>query len=172
MRHVAAPSGHEIEFYMQVLDAHDNVLLEHGTRDQPGRLALGARALAPLGTGPREAARNPTPYYATAGVLGALGVATAVAATVMYVRREDAAREWNGPECEQPGRTRGQQCASVDERRQRAEYLTLGLSAAGGALLVGSVVSLLLAPSGSQANASFALDAAPQRLAITWRTAL
>lgn len=172
VRRVPAPSGHAIEVYMQVLDVHDNVLFEHGTPDQPRRLALGAKALAPLGPGARDAPRNATPYYATAGVLGALGLASGVAATIMFVRREDAAREWNSPECEKPGLTRGQQCASIDERRQRAEDFALGLSAAGGALLVGSVVSLLLAPSGSQAKTSFALDVTVGRLAVTWRTAL
>jgi hypothetical protein len=157
---------------LNVLDAHDNVLLEHGSRDQPHRLALGSNARDPLAAGAAKTPASPTAYYATAGVLGVLGLASGVVAGVMHVRREEAAREWNGPDCEKPGLTRGQQCASIDERRQRAEYLAIGLSSAGGALLVGSVMSLLLAPSRSQPRDDLALEATPERFAVSWRTAL
>jgi hypothetical protein len=49
------------------------------------------------------------------------------------------------------GASRGEQCADVDDRRQTAQALALGFYAGGGALLVGSLVTLLLAPSGAPA---------------------
>lgn len=170
-RRIPVPAGGELELYVQVLDANDNVLFELGTRDEPRRLAPETGGRTPLGTVVTPSG-NPTPYYATAGVLGALGIASGAAATVMFTRREDAAREWNGPECEKPGTTRGEQCASVDERRARAEYLTIGLASASAGLLIGGVVSLLLAPSRAPAKARFALEATPERVSLGWQTAL
>jgi hypothetical protein len=67
-------------------------------------------------------------------------VATGV---VFNVKREQAAHEWNGPSCENPGRTRQQQCESVDSRIQSDERLAVGFYAGGAALLAGSVISLL-----------------------------
>ncbi|HWZ91513.1 MAG TPA: hypothetical protein VNW92_21775, partial [Polyangiaceae bacterium] len=63
---------------------------------------------------------------------------------VFNVKREQAAHEWNGPNCENPGLTRQQQCQSVDSRIQSDERLAIGFYAGGGALLAGSVISLLV----------------------------
>ena len=87
----------------------------------------------------------------------------------MYLRREDAAREWNGAGCEQPGLTRVQQCGAVDQRRQNAERFSIGLAAAGGALLVGSAVSLVLAPS---RRTDVALNAGPDSVMLRLRGSL
>ena len=86
------------------------------------------------------------------------------------LRREDAAREWNGGSCEQPGQTREQQCGKVDDRRQHAERYAIGFAAAGGALLVGSGVSLVLAPASRRAEV--ALNAGPDTLMLRLRTGL
>jgi hypothetical protein len=162
-----------LQFFLQVLDRYGNVLFELGTEDEPRRLALVSSGRPPAGsTTPPDAGadKNPVPYYVTAGALGALGLAAGGVATAMYLRREAAARDWNSPNCERPGMTRREQCGAIDDRRQRAEYLTIGFSATGAALLVGSIVSLVLAPSSSRA--SVALDAAPGNLMLRLRTTL
>jgi hypothetical protein len=62
---------------------------------------------------------------------------------VFHVEREQAARDWNGPGCENRGQTRIAQCQSIDHDRQTNERLAIGLYAAGGALLTGSVIALI-----------------------------
>ena len=168
-RQLPTPSGAELQFFLRVLDRYDNVLFELGTEDEPRRLAMVSSDRTSQ-TAPKHAAEaSRTPYYVTAGALAGLGVAAASLAGIMYVRREDAAREWNGPRCEQPGATRQQQCSKVDERRRQAEYLSIGFTATGGGLLVGSLVSLLLAPS---SQPPVAVDAGPQAVMLRFRTTL
>lgn len=167
---LASPPGAELQIFVQVLDRYDNVLFELGSEEEPQRLVQVSsdkpQAMPAVhGRGP-----NALPYYVTAGALGVLGLAAGGVATAMYLRREDAAQEWNGSGCEQPGSTRAQQCGSVDERRRTAQHLSLGFAAAGGALLVSSVVSLVLAPSPSRADV--ALDAGPGNVMLRWRTPL
>ena len=169
VKRLPTPSGAELQFFLRVLDRYGNVLFELGTEDEPRRLALVSSSRTP-DTAPKHAHdASPTPYYVTAGALAGLGVAAVSVASIMYVRREDAAREWNGPHCEQPGATRQQQCSHVDERRQQAEDLSLGFAATSGGLLVGSLVSLLLAPS---SQPSVAVDAEPRALMLRFRTTL
>ncbi len=79
-------------------------------------------------------------------MLAGLGVVAAGAGVVFHLEREDRAKEWNGVGCEEPGSSRTEQCAGVDEDRKRAENLAIGLYAGGGALLVSSLVTLLVAP--------------------------
>jgi hypothetical protein len=167
---VPLPTGSELQYFAQVLDEHGNVLFELGSENEPRRMLQvsserRAAASAPLGQD-----RNPLPYYVTAGALATLGVAAGSAATVMYLRREEAARDWNGPACEQPGMTRAQQCDDVDQRRQQAERLSIAFAASGGALLVGSVVTLLLAPSPSRPNVT--LEAGARDVMLRLRTSL
>jgi hypothetical protein len=50
--------------------------------------------------------------------------------------------------------------------------LAVGFASGGGALLVGSLVSLLLAPAASPARADVALDAGPSRVMLSLRTSL
>ena len=169
-RRIPTPNGGELQFFARVLDRYDNVLLELGTEDDPQRL-VSVSSARPESPAPAPASdARPLPYYVTAGGLAALGVTAGSLATVMYLRREDAAREWNGSACEHPGMTRAEQCQAVDDRRLRAQRLSIGLAAAGGALLLGSVVSLALAPSASRANV--ALDASPNNVMLRLRTTL
>jgi hypothetical protein len=169
-RRLPTPQGSELQFVVQVRDRYDNVLFELGSEDEPQRLVQ----VTSSRSGPAEPARtgsaSAVPYYITSGALGLLGVAAGGFASVMYLRREDAARDWNGPACERPGVTRAEQCGPVDERRKRAQYLSVGFAAAGGALLVGGVISLVLAPSSSRADV--ALDAGPGNLMLRLRTTL
>lgn len=146
------PRGSSMAFFVRVLDRFGNVLIELGTAADPRRLALvrSSKPQAAAASPNRSSDRSVTPYYVVSGSLAALGLAAGGVATAMYVRREDAASDWNSDACEQPGLSRAQQCRDVNDRRERAENLAIGLTATGGALLVGSVVSLLLAPSSTE----------------------
>jgi hypothetical protein len=169
-RRLPVSNGSDLQFFVRVLDRYGNVLFELGTEDEPQRL-LSVTSSKP-GSPPRERGNsaNPLPYYVTSGALAALGVAAGGVATAMYLRREDAANEWNGSGCERPGMTRIEQCREVDDRRKSAEHLAIGFTATGGALLVGSIVSLLLSPATSHANV--ALDAGPNNVVLRLRTTL
>jgi len=168
-RRIPTPNGAELQFFVQVLDRYDNVLFELGSEDEPERLVSVTPSTQNTPRSTRGSDANPVPYYITSGALAALGLAAGGVAIVMDVRREDAAREWNGPSCERPGLTRAEQCAGVDDRRVRAERLAIGLAAGGGALLVGSLVSLVLAPS---SHANVALDAGAGNLLLRLRASL
>jgi len=170
-RRVPMPRGSELQLFLQVLDSHGNVLFELGTEDDPQRLAPVSSTKPTLATEKPTTDASPGPYYWTAGALATVGLAAGGIATVMFVRREDAAREWNGASCEQPGSTRGQQCGSVDSRRRSAENLALGFGAAGGALLLGSLVTVILAPS-SRHRATVAVETAPGDVMLRLSTAL
>jgi hypothetical protein len=170
-RRLPLPQGSELQFFLHVLDSHGNALFELGTEDDPQRLALVSSTRPTRATEKPTTDASPAPYYWTAGALATLGLAAGGVATVMFVRREDAARAWNGASCEQPGSTRGQQCASVDSRRRSAENLALGFGAAGGALLLGSLVTVILAPS-SRHRATVALETAPGDVMLRLSTAL
>ena len=81
--------------------------------------------------------------YLLPAALAVMGLGAIATGIVFNVKREQAAHEWNGPRCENPGFTRQQQCQSVDSRIQSDEHLAVGLYAGGGALLAGSIISLL-----------------------------
>jgi hypothetical protein len=135
-------------YVLSVSDEHGNQLFV--TRGQVVPAAPTPTASAVLastaGTPPADRAPNRTPYFVTAGVLAAFGVGAVAGGVAAQLRREDAAEEWNGSGCEVPGQTRGEQCGDVDSARKTAENWAIGLYAAGGALLVGSLVTLLVAP--------------------------
>ncbi|HEX2875574.1 MAG TPA: hypothetical protein VHP33_30185 [Polyangiaceae bacterium] len=172
-RRVPIPGDAELYLAVRVIDRHDNALFELGTEEDPERLVqiTSNRATAAAAAAAAQPSdKSPLPYYVTSGALAAMGIAAGGAATVMYLRREDAAREWNGQGCEHPGLTRMQQCGSVDERRQKAERFSIGFAAAGGALLVGSVVSLVLAPASRRADV--ALNADLDSVTLRLRTSL
>jgi hypothetical protein len=169
-KRVPMPSGAELQFYLLAHDRHGNVLFELGSTEEPRRLALASSTKPAAPPPPSDDRRSPTAYYVTAGALAALGLAAGGVATAMHLRREDAASKWNGPGCEQPGRTREQQCASIDRRRRDAESLTIGFAAGGSALLLGSLVSVLIAPAGSRHGV--ALSAGPDQTALRYRVEL
>jgi hypothetical protein len=138
----------EVEVALRLVDSHDNSLFDVGTRTSPRAFVLRRNPERHVHTppsAPRETV-NRTPYHVTAAVLAGLGVVAAGAGVVFHLEREDRAEEWNGAGCEEPGSSRADQCAGVDEDRRRAENLAIGLYAGGGALLVSSLVTLLVAP--------------------------
>lgn len=166
-----APTTERLEYYVRVLDAHGNTLYEKGTPGSPARLTLASSAKPTSFTSSTADAPNPTAYYVAAGAFGALSIAAGVGATLAYLQREEAAREWNSPGCERAGATRGAQCADVNERRQRSEGIAIGLSAGGGALLVGSAIALILAPS-SDAGRGVTVQATPEAVGFLYRGTL
>ncbi len=172
VRRVPLPSGQALQYFLRVLDRQGNVLFEAGTSEEPRRLALDSAPSTPTTTPPASKDVNRTPYYITAGGLAALGLAAGGVATAMYLRREDAAKDWNGPSCEQPGGTRREQCGSVEDRRQTAQNLAIGFTAGGGALLLGSLVTLLIAPSSSTSDTKVVVDASPQSVMFQLGTTL
>jgi tetratricopeptide (TPR) repeat protein len=142
----ALPDTSRVEYTLTVRDAYGNALFRAGSDAAPEVLApIPAAIPAAHVEGPPPP--NRTPYYVTAGLLAAGGVAAGVAGAVFHVQREEAAHEWNSSACEHPGETRGEQCADVDQRRQTAQNLALGFYAGSGALLIGSLITLLVAPS-------------------------
>ena len=164
---VAAP---EVEFFVRLLDRHGNVLLELGSESSPEHLAALATPTTTTGETAGKRDISPTPYYVTAAALGALGLASGVVSAAMLSRREEAARDWNGPDCEKPGSTRAEQCAKIDDRRRGAEHLSIGFAAGGGALLVGGLVTWLFAPSSKHASVS--VDTTPHGVLLGLRTTL
>jgi hypothetical protein len=158
IRRVDVPSATHLQAFALVLDGYGNVVAQLGSADEAERLLFVASDRPQSASTRPRADVNRTPYYVGAGALAALGLGAGGVATAMYFKREAAAEEWNGSSCELPGRTRLEQCGAVDDRRQRAENMAIGFSAAGGALLLGSALSFWLAPSSSQPP-SVALDA-------------
>jgi hypothetical protein len=164
-RRVELSAYRELQAFLRVLDRYGNVVAQLGSAEDPERLALVGAERQPAAPRSAAAGVDRTPYLIGAGALAVLGLASGGVATALYLKREDAAKQWNGASCELPGMTRQQQCSAVDDRRQRAENLAIGFGVAGGALLVGSAVSLLLAPA-SKKTPTLALDAGPQSLML------
>lgn len=136
----AAFAGHDYEFSLRALDSFGNVLAEHGSDAEPELVRAQGTAQAPTAALSRDPV---TRSYLLPAVLGLAGLGSVTAGIVFHVKREQAAREWNGPGCENPGATRIGQCQDVDARRQTDERFAIGFYAAGGALLTGSVIALI-----------------------------
>jgi hypothetical protein len=147
----AAVRGRSYEYTARALDRFGNVLAERGTDADPELVRAEAAHASPT-----ESAANPAQHgrsYVLPIALGVAGLSAVTAGVVFQVKRENAARDWNSGGCEQPGQTRIQQCQGVDDQRQKYEHLAIGFYAAGGALLTGSVIALIVgrpAPSSTQ----------------------
>ena len=127
------------EYVVRALDRYGNVLSEQGTDADPQIVRAPSRTHDE--SSPPAAAHGRS--YFLPITLGIAGLGAAAAGVVFHVKREHAARDWNGPSCENPGQTRIEQCKSVDSDRQTDERLAIGFYAAGGALLTGSIISLI-----------------------------
>jgi hypothetical protein len=134
-----------------VRDAHGNELYRRGRAERPEVLSLTPRDYGI--EGPPPAAANATGYYVASAILAVVGAGAASVGAYFTVQREQAAKEWNSSSCEQPGASRAEQCASVDERRAQTEHLAIGFYVGGGVLLAGSLVTFLLAPSSTPSTA-------------------
>jgi hypothetical protein len=133
------------EYFSSAVDEHQNVLVEFGNEGDPRVEHAPARepAQAPL------AAAAPQRSYLLPAVLGAAGLVAAGVGVGFHVARESAAREWNGPGCEQPGSSRIEQCGDVDDRIKFDQAMAIGSYTAAGLLLTGSVFVLLYGSSSS-----------------------
>jgi hypothetical protein len=130
------------EYAARALDKNGNVLAEFGTDNDPQMVRAPKPATASFnGSTPPGTARGRS--YFLPLTLGVAGIGAAAAGVVFHIKREQAAHDWNGPGCETLGQTRLQSCQSVDSRRQTDERLAIGFYAAGGALLTGSLISLI-----------------------------
>jgi hypothetical protein len=148
-----APAGAQrLEYALVVRDEYGNVIFRRGSEEQPELLAL-TSPNDRFKVAPSEPAPNAGAYHLAAGLLGGAGLAAVGVGAYFTVQREQAAREWNSSACEQPGSTRGEQCGDVDARRKTSEHVAIGLYAAGGALIVAGVVTLLVTPSARPAKA-------------------
>ncbi|HYQ44758.1 MAG TPA: hypothetical protein VER11_22390 [Polyangiaceae bacterium] len=133
--------GRSYEYTLRALDRFGNVLAERGSDADPELVRAEAVHANQSGTPTAAAQRGRS--YALPIALGVAGLGAVTAGVVFQVKRENAAQDWNGSSCEQPGQTRIQQCQDVDDRRQKYEHLAIGFYAAGGALLTGSVIALI-----------------------------
>lgn len=156
-----APKGAaRLEYVVVVRDEYGNVVFRRGTEDEPAVLALGPRDYG-IDAGRNEGAPSARGYHLAAGVLAGAGLAAAGVGAYFTVEREQAAKEWNGSQCEAPGSSRGEQCADVDARRKTAEHVAIGLYVTGGALVAASIVTLLVAPSAPEKAARIRLPCVP-----------
>ena len=128
----ATVNASRVEYTLVIRDEHGNALYRRGSSERPGVILLPGDhgSAGPSGDAPP----SPGGYYLTAGILAGAGFAAAGVGAYFTVRREQAAHEWNSASCEQPGATRGEQCADVDQRRATAEHLALGFYVGSGAL--------------------------------------
>jgi hypothetical protein len=140
----------DYEYVLRALDRYGNVLSERGSDADPELVHHSATDVS--STDAPHAGRS----YFLPAALAVTGFGAIAAGVVFNVKREQAAHEWNGPSCEHPGLTRQQQCETVDSRVQSSERLAVGFYAGGGALLAGSVISLLAGrgPSAQSEHAS------------------
>jgi len=132
--------GRSYEYTVRALDRFGNMLAERGSDADPELVRVAGRPGEGSSPTPAPHARS----YLLPVTLGVAGVGAVAAGMVFQIKRENAAQDWNGSNCEQPGQTRIQQCQSVDDQRQKYEHLAIGFYAAGGALLTGSVIALVV----------------------------
>ncbi len=127
----------DYEYVLRALDRYGNVLSELGSDADPTLVHAAAPPSAPPIAAPR--ARS----YLLPIVLGVAGIGAVAAGVVFNVKREQQAHTWNGPSCEQPGATRLAQCSNVNDHIQMNERLAVGFYAGGGALIAGSIITLI-----------------------------
>jgi len=141
------------EYWARVVDAQGNPLFELGHETEPVSVrALGTttQASATPPVAPVIRARAPSPWLPIA--LGSLGAVALGAGGYFNWQREQKAKDWNSAQCEQAGRTRYQQCESVDDSRRRSQLLAISGYAVGGALLTGALITWLSRPAASSSR--------------------
>jgi hypothetical protein len=133
----AALRAKGFEYFVQAQDANANILAETGTEDEPLAYADLAADLA-VPPEPEKKQRS----YVLPVTFAALGAGATALGVVFHLKREDAAREWNGPGCEQPGKsTRLQQCGDIDDDIRRDGRIAVAGYVAGGLFLTTAVVT-------------------------------
>jgi len=140
-----AAANRGFDYFAEVVDEHDNRLVEVGNEDDP--LTQQGRSDSSIGALPasaRSSERRPGNSRSVALPLSLMvgGLAAAAVGGYFNVRRQDAAERWNSSACEQPGRTRLEQCGNVNSERATMERLSIGLYVAGGALVAAGTTLL------------------------------
>ncbi len=131
--------GRDYEYVLRALDRYGNELSEVGSDADP---TLVRHTPAPSSAAPTTTPRGRS--YLLPIALGVTGLGAVAAGVVFNVKREQEAHTWNGPSCEQPGATRLEQCTNVNDHIQSNERLAVGFYAGGGALIAGSIISLIV----------------------------
>ena len=131
------------EYYASAVDERENVLAEAGSEGDP-RAVHAAPADRPSDSATPASHGKAERSYFLPIALGVGGLAAAGVGVAFHVQREAAAREWNGPGCEQPGSSRGEQCADVDSKRRFDEAMAIGAYTVAGLLLTSSVVVFIV----------------------------
>jgi hypothetical protein len=144
------------EYFAEVVDEHDNRLVETGNEDEP----LTQQGHSQSSPRPRLAPTQPSqlePEHPRSIILPLSllvgGVSVAAIGVYFNVRREKAAARWNGSSCELPGKSRLEQCGNVDSERIAMERLAIGAYAAGG-LLAAVGTTILFVGSRSESTRS------------------
>lgn len=148
----AVRAGEALDYYLQLVDANDDVVLELGTADEPYRVELAAEPAPPpprarppaepptvlVAQPPVPAARHDSAAVKTAGwVIGGLGVATlggAIAVDVTGRQRYDSLLGSCAPNCSQ---------TSVDQLKQTANA-SIGMYTVGAAAVATSLILLVV----------------------------
>jgi len=130
----------DYEYALRALDRYGNVLAEYGADADPMLVRKPMRAASDT-SGANATAQGRSYFWPAA--LGIGGLAAVTVGVVFNVKREQAAHEWNGPNCETPGSSRVQQCGAVNDRVHLDERLSVGFYAGGGALLTAGVIALI-----------------------------
>jgi len=132
------------DYYVQLVDTHENTLLELGSFSEPVEVAsqekhIGAHRFGKETTasGLRTSGGERSQWLSLT-LIGA-GAASLGVGVYFNVLREKAASTWNGSSCEQRGATRLEQCASVNSDRLHAERAAIGLYTAGGLLVTSGI---------------------------------
>jgi len=128
----------DYEYVLRALDRYGNVLSELGSDADP----MLVRHAPPARSAPTTAPRARS--YLLPVALGVTGLGAVAVGVVFNVKREQSAHTWNSSSCEQPGATRLEQCSSVNDRIHSNERLAVGFYAGGGALIAGSIISLIV----------------------------
>jgi hypothetical protein len=131
---VVAAAGYD--YFVRALDSYGNILAEAGDEADPLSHA------PPASAAPVEASPAKPRSYVLPVTFGLLGVGAATTGVVFHLKREDAASEWNGPGCEQPGgSTRSEQCGDLEDEIRRDGRIAVASYAAAGVFFTAAVVT-------------------------------
>ena len=146
----AAP---RVEYSVTLIDEMGNRLHQRGTDATPEAIVLtSVSSVVGRSDPPRIAASDPTPFYVSAGIVGAIGLGAVVGGAVMHAERESLAGQWNRAECSGSGVTRADVCARELSSLRSAEVAAGVLYGVGGAALIAAAIAAAVAPSGTPSD--------------------
>jgi hypothetical protein len=139
-----AVGAEHLEYYYQLLDAHQNHVFEKGSEAAP---EIFQRTAAGPSEGATSGRKIPTRFLVV-GIIGeVLGVAAVGAGIGVYFVGKDAADRWNNDSiCLANGMSRSANCSGDLSTAQTAQAGAIATFAIGGAFIVASSVLLMAAP--------------------------